>query len=235
MQTKASKIVHHPIRKIMKGLPIFLAVLGCATSFSTQPQLYSSSPLLLQCAKMPDQGSDDPGRKTVMPRREALLGIAAFVTPAITMGVHPAFAIPMVSVDEFYLLLRDAALSVEVVEFTGPKSETVTVRLVDGTTFGIKDVIESPTDPRSPLKVSAACRENGVKTRFVNLESILAKAPKRKKMYTNQRVQDANEKEREKRERIQRDEEERLAALRKLEAQEFEAASTAESSSVAQQ
>jgi hypothetical protein len=78
---------------------------------------------------------------------------------------------------------------------TGPKSENVIVKLVDGTNFGIKDVVESPTDPRSPLKVAAACRESGVRTKFVDLEAVLASAPKKKKLYTNQRVQEAAEKE----------------------------------------
>ena len=212
----------------MKNFTIFLAMVGSVSSFTMQPKLQFSRSSVRHCAIKLDGDTEMAATRT---RREALLGMAALVTPALTMGAHPALAIPMISTDEFYILLRDAALSVEVVEFSGPQSETVTVRLVDGTLFGIKDVVESPTDPRSPLKVSAACRENGVKTRFLNLESILANAPKRKKMYTNQRVQDANEKEREKQERIRRDEEERLAALREMEAREREAA---ESATVAQ-
>jgi hypothetical protein len=103
---------------------------------------------------------------------------------------------------------------------TGPKSEDVLVKLVDGTTFGIKDVIESPTDPRSPLKVAAACRESGVRTKFVDLEAFLASSPKKKKIYTNKRVQEAQQKEREQLERIRRDEEERLAKLAAMELEE---------------
>ena len=109
----------------------------------------------------------------------------------------------------------------------GPRSESVLVKLVDGTTFGIKDIIESSTDPRSPLKVAAACRESGVKTKFVDLEAVLASAPKKKKLYTNQRVQDAQQKEKERLERIQRDEEERLAQLEKMEKEEASAAAAA--------
>jgi hypothetical protein len=45
---------------------------------------------------------------------------------------------------------------------------------------------------------------------------MLATAPKKTKMYTNQRVQDAAVKEKERYERIAKDEEERLAALYKL-------------------
>ena len=67
--------------------------------------------------------------------------------------------VPMLTLDEFLIILRDSARSIQRVEFSGPKAETVRVRLIDGTVFGIKDIIESPTDPRSPLKVQAACRE----------------------------------------------------------------------------
>ena len=67
--------------------------------------------------------------------------------------------VPMLSLDEFLIILRDSARSIQRVEFSGPQAETVRVRLIDGTVFGIKDIIESPTDPRSPLKVQAACRE----------------------------------------------------------------------------
>ena len=100
------------------------------------------------------------------------------------------------------------------------------VKLVDGTNFGIKDVVESPTDPRSPLKVAAACRESGVRTKFVDIEAVLASAPKKKKLYTNQRVQEAAEKEKERLERIRRDEEQRQAQLAKMNQEEGLAAPT---------
>jgi hypothetical protein len=157
-------------------------------------------------------------------RRDVIFGLTAALVPLGLMGIQPANAIPMVTADEFFILIRDSALSVQVVEFSGPKSETVVVRLVDGTSFGIKDIIESPVDPRSPLKVAAECRENNVKTRFVDFESVLAKAPRKSKLYTNQRVQDAAEKEREKMERMRQDEEERLAALLRMEQEEEAAA-----------
>lgn len=151
-------------------------------------------------------------------RRDMIAGLGLF--SGVMLFQSPAIAIPMVTADEFSSLMRDSSLSIQIVEFSGTRNEVVTVRLVDGTTFGIKDVVESSTDPRSPLKVAAACRENGVKTKFVDLESILAKAPKKKKMYTNQRVQEAQEKERERQERIRLDEEERLAQVRKMQMDE---------------
>ena len=67
--------------------------------------------------------------------------------------------IPMITTSEFLTIVRDSARSIQRVEFSGPKGETVQVRLIDGTVFGLNDVVESSTDPRSPLKVQAACRE----------------------------------------------------------------------------
>jgi hypothetical protein len=131
-----------------------------------------------------------------------------------------SLAVPSVTADEFNVILRDSARSISRVEFSGPKSETVTVILLDGTAFQIRDIVESSTDPRSPLKIAAACRENGVPSKFVEIEALLAKAPKRTKLYTNQRVLDAQEKERERQARIQKDEEDRLAALYKMEQEE---------------
>ena len=49
------------------------------------------------------------------------------------------------------------------------------------------------------------------------MESILATAPKKTKMYTNQRVQEAAQKTKDKLERQAKDEEERLAKLYELE------------------
>ena len=143
-------------------------------------------------------------------------GIGGAITGAFVFQ-QSALAIPLVTVDEFDIILRDSPLSVEVVEFSGQKSETVTVKLVDGTSFGIKDIVESSTDPRSPLKVSAACRESGVKTKFVDLEALLSKSGSKKKLYTNQRVQDAAAKTRAQQERMRQDEEDRIAALKRME------------------
>lgn len=192
-------------------LSIFFAA-PLATAFSLNP---SRVPCYQRVSPVPALFvSKDEGASEM---RRSIIGGMIFSAVSTLYGPS-ANAIPMVSVDEFSILLRDSSLSVQLVEFSGPKSETVTVKLVDGTTFGIKDIIESSTDPRSPLKIAAACRESGVKTKFVDLESILASAPKRKKLYTNQRVQDAQEKERLKQERIRVDEEDRLAQLRKMEA-----------------
>jgi hypothetical protein len=89
----------------------------------------------------------------------------------------------------------------------------VIARLVDGTAFGIKDVIESSVDPRSPLKIAANCRENKVPTRFVDIEAVLSTTNKRRKKYSNSRVAEADRKQGEKKIRFQEDEENRLAEL----------------------
>ena len=81
----------------------------------------------------------------------------------MTVGPVAALAedgkVPMLTTEEFFIIVRDSAKSIQRVDFSGPKSETVRVLLIDGTVFGISDVVESSTDPRSPLKVQAACRE----------------------------------------------------------------------------
>lgn len=154
-----------------------------------------------------------------MSTRRAFVGSGG-VLAGMFLQQQSASAIPMLKTSEFEVIMRDSPYSIQVVEFSGPKSETVTVRLVDGTSFGIKDVVESSIDPRSPLKIAATCRENQVKTRFVDLESFLSTTPKKKTLYTNERVQVAQQKEREKAERLRKDEEERLEALRRLDEQE---------------
>jgi len=130
---------------------------------------------------------------------------------------------PTITTEEFRVILRESSQAIKQVEFTGPKSETVTVKLVDGTSFGISDVIESSVDPRSPLKIQAMCRENLVATRFPALEAALVNAPKKKKLYANERVQVAAEKERARRERIEADEADRLTQMYAYELEEAKA------------
>lgn len=130
--------------------------------------------------------------------------------------LQPAHAIPMVTIDEFRTILRDNSRSIARVEFSGPRQETVLVFLQDGTTFGISDVIDSSVDPRSPLQVQAMCRENDVSVKFTELEALL-QGKGRGKMYTNERVQQANVKEQEKKARMAQDEIERQDALKRME------------------
>jgi hypothetical protein len=156
--------------------------------------------------------------------RRGFMASVGAITGALGLQ-QSALAIPLVTVDELDIILRDSPYSVKIVEFSGPKAETIIVKLVDGTTFGLKGIIESSTDPRSPLKVSAACREAGVKTKFVDLEALLTKTPK-KKLYTNQLTQNANAKTKVQEERMQQDEEDRLKALQKMEEEGAAAAKT---------
>ena len=103
---------------------------------------------------------------TATSRRSLMHGFAALASCTLvsTIIAQPAAAIdegniPMLTTDEFLIIVRDSAKSIQRVEFSGPQAETVRVKLIDGTVFGLSDVIESSTDPRSPLKVQAACRE----------------------------------------------------------------------------
>ena len=157
-------------------------------------------------------------------KRRKFLSTAVSSFAALSTGIfsfqQSAMALPMATVDEFDIILMDSPNSVDIVEFSGPKGETIIVKLVDGTQFGIKDIVESSYDPRSPLKVQAACREAGVKTKSVDLESLLARLDtKKKKMYTNERVQKAYEKEQDKKERMRLDELDRLAEIEQQEQQ----------------
>lgn len=139
-------------------------------------------------------------------------------TAALLWTAQPAHAIPMVTIEEFRTILRDNARSISRVEFSGPRQETVVVLLQDGTTFGISNVVDSPVDPRSPLQVQAMCRENDVPVKFTELEALL-RGKGRGKLYTNERVQQANLKEQEKLARMAQDEVERQEALKRMEQQ----------------
>jgi hypothetical protein len=139
------------------------------------------------------------------------------IAVATTTIPRRAQAYPMISSDEFDIILRDSSRSIGVVEFSGPKSENIKVVLVDGTEFGVSGIVESSTDPRSPLKIAARCRENSVRTKFVDYESalssIVSQSGKKKVAYTNTRVQEAFVKEQEKQARLQEDEQNRLLEL----------------------
>ncbi|KAL7505840.1 hypothetical protein ACHAXN_003278 [Cyclotella atomus] len=124
--------------------------------------------------------------------------------------------IPSVTSDEFDIILKSSSKSISIVELSGPKSETCLVKLVDGTQFTVSDLIESSTDPRSPLKLVARCRLYNVPVKNVGLLSavgITGASGKKKKTYANERVRAAEEKNAEKRQRMEEDERERLAEL----------------------
>lgn len=116
------------------------------------------------------------------------------------------------------------AKSVAGVSLSGPKSQNALVTLVDGTQFTLSDLYESPTDPRSPLKLIATCRSYNVPIREAGLEeavlSLSSKGSKKKRVYMNKRVQEAAEKEKAKKERMEADEIERLEELETLRAAE---------------
>ena len=122
----------------------------------------------------------------------------------------------MITTDEFLLVLRDSSRSIAQVDiYNGAR---VVVRLLDGTAFGLNDVVESSTDPRSTLKIAALCREYTVPCKFVDIEmALLNTATTKRKNYANSRVQEANAREKERLERMQQDEQQRLSELARME------------------
>mmetsp|Transcript_35879 Transcript_35879/g.83668 ORF Transcript_35879/g.83668 Transcript_35879/m.83668 type:complete len:204 (+) Transcript_35879:269-880(+) len=129
-----------------------------------------------------------------------------------------SFAMPSLTVREFSVILKDSYKSVKTVEFFGSSGDRATVTLLDGTTFSISDLYESPSDPRSPLKLAAVCREYGINTKFQLLES-LAKKDGRNKVYMNSRVAEAAVKQEAKKQRMALDEAQRLEAVELYEAE----------------
>ena len=123
------------------------------------------------------------------------------------------------------VVLKDSAKSILGVEISGPKSETALVKLADGTSFTISDLKESPTDPRSPLKLVARCRLYKVPIKNTGLLSAvssegISKSGKKKKSYANERVRLAEEKNKERAERMAQDERERLEEVYKMEGED---------------
>jgi len=119
-------------------------------------------------------------------------------------------ALPSVTVTEFETILKDSSRSVKTLEFYGAKSETGIVTLVDGTTFGISDLYESSTDPRSPLRLAATCRLYNVPTKNVGMSNALTEltnpGSRKKKVYMNDNVRSAEVKNKEKALRMEEDE-----------------------------
>ena len=165
---------------------------------------------------VPDQASASASSRRSFIRSSLLGGALLATVVTVTALSPPAYALPMVTATEFDIILRDSSRSIEQVEFSGSRSETIIVRLVDGTAFGIQGVVESSTDPRSPLKIAAACKAYQVPARFVDLENALAASPRKKKMYTNTRVLEAAAREDAKKLRLQQDEEMRQTELAQM-------------------
>mmetsp|Transcript_9820 Transcript_9820/g.14728 ORF Transcript_9820/g.14728 Transcript_9820/m.14728 type:complete len:200 (-) Transcript_9820:219-818(-) len=157
-------------------------------------------------------------RRAFLQNTSAQIFAITAASAAVSTAPLPANAVPMVTVDEFETILKDSYKSVSSVEFSGVKGETVTVKLVDGTIFGISDLIESPTDPRSPLKLVSTCKGYNIPTKFSYLDGVLSSSPKKKKkVYMNERVAEAAKKEEAKRLRIEEDEQARLKELYDME------------------
>jgi len=165
-----------------------------------------------------------------MRRRNLLSNIFTTASSTILLSnalptISNAADIPAVTSSEFDVILKDSAKSILSVELSGPKSETAVVKLFDGTMFTISDLVESSTDPRSPLKLVARCRLYKIPVKNTGLISAveggtISDSGRKKKSFANARVQEAEKKEKAKRERMAEDERERLEELYKIEGSE---------------
>lgn len=202
----------------MKLTQVAIAALFCVAPTSA----FVSSPIKSQSAVALEASSTDT--ETYNDGRRAFLSKAGVAFRAAAAGTillpGNANAIPGITVAEFESIMRTSARSISVVEFSGPKSETVIVTLIDGTKFSVTDVFESSTDPRSPLKLIASCRSYNVPTKNVGLEDALSSfassGSKKKRVYMNERVRVAAEKERERKIRMEEDERERLSEMERM-------------------
>jgi hypothetical protein len=190
--------------------------------------VFSSTRVVIWGFTIPSSSNHQP----IIERRSFLSNLLVrtsstlLIVPIVTSSSRSnAAVIPSVTTAEFDVILKDSAKSIVAVELSGPKSETAIVRLVDGTTFTISDLVESSTDPRSPLKLVARCRLYKIPIKNTGLLSavsggLISDSGKKTKSYMNPRVQEAEKKEQAKRERMAEDERDRLEQLYKLEGEE---------------
>mmetsp|Transcript_7242 Transcript_7242/g.10330 ORF Transcript_7242/g.10330 Transcript_7242/m.10330 type:complete len:212 (+) Transcript_7242:100-735(+) len=204
----------------MKLTQFAIAALFCVAPTSA----FVSSPIKSQSVATLNASSTDietslnanananAGRRSFLSKAGVAFSAAAAGTIILPGNAN---AIPGITVAEFESIMRTSARSISIVEFSGSKSETAIVTLLDGTTFSITDLFESSTDPRSPLKLIASCRSYKVPTKNVGLEDALSSfansGSKKKRVYMNERVRVAAEKERAKKIRMDEDERERLS------------------------
>mmetsp|Transcript_10453 Transcript_10453/g.22463 ORF Transcript_10453/g.22463 Transcript_10453/m.22463 type:complete len:229 (+) Transcript_10453:2-688(+) len=222
------------MRKILASiLAIALAAIESNAFSTSDPFLDATARTISSSSRLhlsPPHNDGHHPPKTPPPRRAFLFNLAVTTTATLPLLTSPIPArsapipnLPSVTLSEFELILKDSAKSVLSVELSGPKSETALVRLVDGTEFGISDLVESSVDPRSPLKLVAKCRLYNIPVRNATLADVggvVGGSGKKKKVYMNERVAEAAEKEKEKKKRMEEDERERLAELYRLEGEE---------------
>lgn len=218
---------------------IFICNEGLVSGFSTTSllsNLHSSSTQdIIKLHVTPQNNDDEPSNthssgNQIMRRRNLLSNIFTTASSTILLSnalptISNAADIPAVTSSEFDVILKDSAKSILSVELSGPKSETAVVKLFDGTMFTISDLVESSTDPRSPLKIVARCRLYKIPVKNTGLLSAveggtISDSGRKKKSFANTRVQEAEKKEKAKRERMAEDERERLDELSKMEGSE---------------
>lgn len=202
------------------------AVTGFSQSASSPRTTSSRTKLQANCHD--DEPSNSKNHR-MMQRRNLLTNLFTASSALLLLPAASNAEALSITSDEFDIILKDSAKSILSVELSGPKSETAIVKLVDGTTFTISDLVESSVDPRSPLKLVARCRLYKITVRNTGLVSavtgegnIISTSGKKKKNFMNPRVQEAEKKNVEKRARMAEDERERLEELYKMEGSEKE-------------
>lgn len=233
------------IRMKMKLLPLLAAIVALSsrggllvTGFSTplsRPNASFRTELHHSASPRNDEpttASSASNEQALLQRRALLSNFISAASASILVAASPAASnaaseTPSVTLAEFDTILKDSAKSILRVELSGPKSETALIKLVDGTTFTISDLVESSTDPRSPLKLVARCRlykipvtNTGLISALSGEGGIVGESGRKKKSYMNPRVQEAQKKEAAKRERMAEDERERLEELYNMEGSE---------------
>eukprot|EP00956_Cyclotella_meneghiniana_P029188 scaffold70081_cov69-Cyclotella_meneghiniana.AAC.2 len=203
---------------------IAIALYATTTSQCIFTRAFTASPTKSTTKRQPARDvniqhvqHDGPAADIASNQRRLVLS-TIMSAPLLTLSntANSAERIPSITSDEFDIILKSSSKSISIVELSGPKSESCLVKLVDGTQFTISDLIESSTDPRSPLKLVSRCRLYNVPVKNVGLLSAVGKtgeSGKKKKVYSNERVRAADEKNEERKLRMEEDERERLAEL----------------------
>jgi hypothetical protein len=160
-------------------------------------------------------GSSSSSRRSFLFRSVGTVGIiASFTAPsyaasATTDAATSSSNLPLVTVAEFETILKSSSKSIQRVELFSysPTDQRAIVTLVDGSKFGLSNLmVESPTDPRSPLKLVSTLQRYNVPYRFPLIEEALSKySQTKRKLYLNDAEREALRKEDEKRERIAKD------------------------------
>lgn len=136
--------------------------------------------------------SSSSGRRSFLFRSVGTVGIiASFTTPsyATTDAAMSSSNLPLITVAEFETIFKSSSKSIQRVELFSysPMDQRAIVTLVDGSKFGLSNLmVESPTDPRSPLKLVSTLKRYNIPYRFPLIEEASSKySQTKRKLYLN--------------------------------------------------